>query len=108
VFATGQMATDPATGSIAADVLRSRAPLSGKPKHLLESARVFDNLEQVLAAGGSSLARIVRSDQYFTTWAAVSHYHTERVSPFASRSSLKVLLLRRLRRLGLRLSATKT
>jgi len=82
VFATGQMATDPATGSIAADVLRSRAPLSGKPKHLLESARVFDNLEQVLAAGGSSLARIVRSDQYFTTWAAVSHYHTERVRRF--------------------------
>jgi len=82
VFATGQMATDPATGGVATDVLRSRAPLSGAPKHLRESAGVFDRLEQVLAAGGSSLARIVRSDQYFTTWAAVSHYHTERVRRF--------------------------
>ena len=82
VFATGQMAADHATGSIATDVLRSRAPLSGVPKHLRESARMFDQLEQVLAAGGSSLARIVRSDQYFTTWAAVSHYHAERVRRF--------------------------
>lgn len=82
VFATGQMAIDPATGGIAADVLRSQAPLSGAPKHLRESARVFDRLEQVLAAGGSALDRIVRSDQYFTTWGAVSHYHTERVRRF--------------------------
>ena len=82
LFATGQMATDPATGGIASDVLRRRAPLSGAPGHLRESARVFDHLEQVLAAGGSSLARVVRSDQYFTTWAAVSHYHTERVRRF--------------------------
>jgi len=82
VFATGQLAADFARGGIASDVSRARAPLSGKPGHLRESARVFDHLEQVLAAGGSSLARIVRSDQYFTTWAAVNHYHTERVRRF--------------------------
>ncbi len=82
VFATGQMAADFASGGIAQDVLRSGAPLSGRPKHLRESARVFDNLQQVLAAAGSSLGRIVRTDQYFTTWAAVSHYHTERVRRF--------------------------
>lgn len=82
VFATGQLAADHALGGIAADVMRSRSPLSGKPKHLREAARVFDHLEEVLAAAGSSLAHIVRSDQYFTTWAAVSHYHTERVRRF--------------------------
>ncbi|MCE2947445.1 MAG: RidA family protein [Betaproteobacteria bacterium] len=82
MFATGQLAVDFEHGGIAADVLRSRSPLSGRPGHLRESARVFDHLEQVLAAGGSSLARIVRSDQYFTNWAAVSHYHTERVRRF--------------------------
>jgi enamine deaminase RidA (YjgF/YER057c/UK114 family) len=86
VFASGLLAADYAgSGAIAADVLRSRSPLSGTPKHLREAARVFDALEEVLAAGGSSLSRVVRSDQYFTTWAAVSHYHTERVRRFGPR-----------------------
>jgi len=82
IFASGVLAADFRVGGIAADVLHSRSPLSGKPRHLRESARVFDHLEQVLAAGGSSLARVVRTDQYFTTWAAVSHYHAERVRRF--------------------------
>ncbi|MBY0439858.1 MAG: hypothetical protein K2W80_16875 [Burkholderiales bacterium] len=82
IFASGVLAADFRDGGIAADVLHSRSPLSGKPRHLRESARVFDHLEQVLAAGGSSLARVVRTDQYFTTWAAVSHYHAERVRRF--------------------------
>ena len=82
VFASGQMAVDYATGSIADEVLRTRAPLSGLPKHRREAVRLFDQLEQVLAAGGTSLAQVVRSDQYFTGWAAVSHYHPERVRRF--------------------------
>jgi len=85
VFASGQMATDPATGAIADDVQRMASPFSGKPKHHQEARRVFEQLEQVLVAGGSSLSHVVRSDQYFTAWAAVPHYHAERVRRFSPR-----------------------
>jgi enamine deaminase RidA (YjgF/YER057c/UK114 family) len=83
VFASGLLAADYANGgAIAARVLRSRSPLSGAPRHRREAACVFDALDAVLAAGDSSLSRIVRSDQYFTTWTAVSHFHAERVRRF--------------------------
>ncbi|MBC7780885.1 MAG: RidA family protein [Proteobacteria bacterium] len=82
VFATGQLATDYARGGIADEVLRVDAPLSGRPKQQREAMRVFDQLEQVLASGGTTLAQVVRSDQYFTTWHAVNHYHSERIRRF--------------------------
>jgi enamine deaminase RidA (YjgF/YER057c/UK114 family) len=82
LFASGQMGVDYATGAIAESVLRGRSPLSGTPKPAREAERVFDQLEQVLHAGGSDLAHLVRSDQYFTGWEPVTHYHPIRVRRF--------------------------
>ena len=77
VFATGHMAQDYGNG-IAASVLGEAAPNAAGPKSVREAARVFDNVEAVLAAGGSALDRVVRTDQYYTAVAMVPPYQAER------------------------------
>jgi enamine deaminase RidA (YjgF/YER057c/UK114 family) len=66
VFATGLMAQDFANG-IAPDVLAERMPHAGPPKREREAARVFANLDAVLAAAGTSRDNLVRTDQYYST-----------------------------------------
>ncbi len=83
VFATGHMAQDYGSG-IAASVLREGAPNAAGPKSAREAARVFDNVEAVLAAGGSSLDRVVRTDQYYTAVAMVPPYQAERRRRFGA------------------------
>jgi enamine deaminase RidA (YjgF/YER057c/UK114 family) len=77
VFVTGCMAQNFSDG-IAPDVLRERAPHSGAPKREKEAALIFDHIDRVLRAGGTELANLVRTDQYYTTVKAVPPYQTVR------------------------------
>ena len=83
VFATGHMAQDYGRG-IAASVLREGTPNAAGPKSAREAARVFDNVEAVLSAGGATLDRVVRTDQYYTTVAMVPPYQAERRRRFGA------------------------
>ena len=83
IFATGHMAQDFETG-IAADVLAERLPQAGPHKREKEAALIYDHLEAVLAAGGTELANVVRTDQYYTTVDAVPHYQTVRRGRFGT------------------------
>ena len=83
VFASGHMAQDYGRG-IAASVLREAAPNAAGPGSAREAVRVFDNVEAVLAAGGSALDRVVRTDQYYTTVAMVPPYQAERRRRFGA------------------------
>ena len=83
VFASGHMAQDYGSG-IAASVLREGAPNAAGPRAAREAARVFDNVEAVLAAGGATLDRVVRTDQYYTTVAMVPPYQAERRRRFGA------------------------
>ncbi len=83
VFATGHMAQDYGSG-IAASVMREGAPNAAGPKAAREAARVFDNVEAVLAAGGATLDRVVRTDQYYTGVAMVPPYQAERRRRFGA------------------------
>ena len=73
VFATGLMAQDFKNG-IAPEVLAARAPHAGLPKREKEAARIFANLDAVLAAAGTGRSNLVRTDQYYTTVKAVPPY----------------------------------
>ena len=73
VFATGLMAQDFLNG-IAPDVLAERAPHAGLPKREKEALRIFENLDAVLRAAGTDRRNLVRTDQYYTTVAAVPPY----------------------------------
>jgi enamine deaminase RidA (YjgF/YER057c/UK114 family) len=77
IFATGHMATDYKQG-LPPQVLDPRFPLSGKPKNEKEADLIFGKLDKVLRAGGSNLSNVVRLDQYYTSSAAVDHYHVAR------------------------------
>ena len=83
VFATGHMAQDYGRG-IDADVLAEAAPNARGHKRQREAAKVFDNMEAVLAAGGAKLERVVRTDQYYSTVAMVPPYQAERRNRFGS------------------------
>ena len=87
VFATGLMAQDFVNG-IAPDVLLERAPHSGLPKREKEAARIFENLDAVLRAGGTDRANLVRTDQYYTTVKAVPPYQHVRRRSCAGASRL--------------------
>jgi enamine deaminase RidA (YjgF/YER057c/UK114 family) len=77
VFATGLMAQDFVNG-IAPDVLATRAPHAGLPKREKEALRIFENLDAVLRAAGTSCDNLVRTDQYYTTVKAVPPYQQVR------------------------------
>jgi enamine deaminase RidA (YjgF/YER057c/UK114 family) len=77
ILATGQMAQDFATG-IDPAALASGAPHYGVPRHEKEAARIYDNVAEVLRAGGAGIESVVRVDQYFTHHRAVDPYHVVR------------------------------
>ena len=81
LFATGQAGTDYVHG-IAPEVLQSGHPLDGPSQAHREARRLFRNVDEVLAAGGSNAANVVRVDQYYTSADAVPAYHETRKEYF--------------------------
>jgi len=77
VFATGCMARNFSDG-IAPEVLSERAPHGGPPKGEREAALIFEHFDRILRAGGTELANLVRTDQYYTTVKAVPAYQAVR------------------------------
>jgi len=77
LFATGQAGTDQ-RNAIALEVLQSGHPFDGPSKAHREARRLFRNVDEVLAAGGSNAANVVRVDQYYTSPDAVPGYHETR------------------------------
>lgn len=77
VFATGHKGTAD-FASMAPEVLDAAAPNLGLPKHKKEAQRIFANLAQVLEAGGTGRAHVVRIDQYYGSPRAVDPYHEVR------------------------------
>ena len=77
VFATGQSGTD-YVHALAPEVLHSGHPLDGPSKPHREAKRLFRNVDEVLAAGGSSASNVVRIDQYYTSPDVVDGYHQTR------------------------------
>lgn len=57
IFASGQIALDPASGQLAGDDVRA------------QTRRALENVRAVLAASGSSLARVVKTTVFLTTMA---------------------------------------
>jgi enamine deaminase RidA (YjgF/YER057c/UK114 family) len=74
VFATGQSGTD-YVHALAPEVLQSGHPFDGPSKPHREARRLFANIAEVLAAGGSDPSHAVRIDQYYTTPDVVDAYH---------------------------------
>lgn len=77
VFLTGQMGQD-FTHGIGVDVRGGGMPHAGVPRYEREAARLFANASEVLRAAGSSLAHLVRVDQYYPTPNSVDPYHVVR------------------------------
>lgn len=77
LFATGQAGVDYIHG-LAPEVLQSGHPFDGPSKAHREARRLFRNVDEVLAAGSSSAANVVRIDQYYTSADAVPAYHETR------------------------------
>jgi len=77
VFGTGLRATGP-DGLLDAGVKRAAHPLAPPPQAQREAAFVFERLQGLLAQAGTSLARVVRVDQYYTTPESVDPYHVAR------------------------------
>ena len=81
LFATGQAGTDYVHG-LAPEVLQSGHPFDGPSQAHREARRLFRNVDEVLAAGGSNAANVVRVDQYYTSADAVPTYHETRKDYF--------------------------
>lgn len=77
LFASGQAATDYVNG-LAPDVVQAERPLNGESKYKREARRIYDNVKEVLAAGGAGIADVVRVDQYYTSERALHPYHEVR------------------------------
>ncbi len=77
VFATGQSGTDH-VHALAPEVLQSGHPFDGPSKPHREARRLFANVAEVLAAGGSDPSHVVRIDQYYTSPDVVDAYHQTR------------------------------
>ncbi len=77
VFATGQCGTD-YNSAMAPEVLQSSHPFDGLSQSHREARRVFQNVAEVLAAGGTSPSNVVRIDQYYTSPEVVDGYHQTR------------------------------
>jgi len=77
VFATGQCGTD-YIHALAPEVLQSGHPFDGPSKAHREARRLFQNVAEVLAEGGSSASDVVRIDQYYTSPDVVDPYHETR------------------------------
>jgi 2-iminobutanoate/2-iminopropanoate deaminase len=88
VFCSGQIPLDPATGAMVAGDVRA------------QTARVLDNLEAVLTAAGSSLARAVKTTIFLVDladFAAVNEVYGERFPEGAApaRATVQVAALPR-------------
>lgn len=81
LFATGQCGTD-YVHALAPEVLQSGHPLDGPSKEHREAQRLYKNVDEVLTAGGSSSANVVRVDQYYTSPDVVDAYHETRRAYF--------------------------
>ena len=77
IFVAGLLAQDFKNG-IAPAVTHKELPHSGLPKGEKETTLIFDHLEKVLEAGGTNLANVVRTDQYYTSVKAVPPYQSVR------------------------------
>jgi enamine deaminase RidA (YjgF/YER057c/UK114 family) len=77
IFATGQCGTD-YKNAIAPEVLQSGHPLDGPSQSHREAKRIFQNVNDVLAAGGAGPGDVVRVDQYYTSPNVVDGYHQVR------------------------------
>ena len=77
VFASGILAADD-KGNIAPEAADGPRPLSGLPRWYREALCLYRRAEEVLEAGGTDLAHVVRSDQYFPDWRAVPFLHLAR------------------------------
>ena len=84
VFATGQCGTD-YNNAIAPEVLQSGHPFDGLSQSHREARRIFQNLDAVLTAGGSSRSNVVRIDQFYTSPDVVDGYHQTRRDFFDGR-----------------------
>lgn len=81
VFATGHMGQDFKTG-IPREVTREALPAGGVPKQEKEAEIIFRHLAQVFKKGGTSLANVVRFDQFYASEDAVHPYHLARFKRF--------------------------
>jgi enamine deaminase RidA (YjgF/YER057c/UK114 family) len=77
LFATGQCGTD-YVSAMAPEVLQSGHPFDGPSQSHREARRIFQNVAEVLAAGGSSPSDVVRIDQFYTSPDVVDGYHQTR------------------------------
>jgi enamine deaminase RidA (YjgF/YER057c/UK114 family) len=77
LFATGLMAQDFKTG-VPESVTAPAFPLFDASPAQREAAMIFDHLDKVLAAGGTSCENIIRIDQFFTNIAAIAPYQATR------------------------------
>lgn len=85
VFATGHKGTAEFGGAMAPEVLNVLAPNRSLPKNKKEALRIFENLDRVLSAGGTSRDNAVRIDQYYRAAHAVDPYHEVRRAFFKGR-----------------------
>lgn len=77
LFATGQCGTD-YVNAMAPEVLQSGHPFDGPSQSHREARRIFANVAEVLAAGGSTPGDVVRIDQFYTSPDVVDGYHQTR------------------------------
>ena len=84
VFASGQAATDYASG-LAPDVVQAERPLNGESHHKREARRIYRNVKEVLAEASAGIPDVVRVDQYYTTERAMHPYHEVRHEVFGSK-----------------------
>ncbi len=77
VFANGIRALNE-YGLLHPSVLRDERPLNAPPRAEREARFIYDILRDGLAAANSSLANVVRVDQYYPDWRTVDPYHSVR------------------------------
>jgi enamine deaminase RidA (YjgF/YER057c/UK114 family) len=83
VFVNGTLATDFRNG-LPPDLVHPRLPLHGDSKHALEANALLARAHEVLEAGGSDFAHVVRIDQFYSNWRAVEHYQAARRQHFGT------------------------
>ena len=81
LFATGQCGTD-YENALAPEVVQAGHPCDGPSKPHREAQRLFRNIDEVLVAGGTNAANVVRVDQYYTSPDVVDAYHETRRAYF--------------------------
>jgi len=81
LFATGQCGTD-YENALAPEVVQAGHPCDGPSKPHREAQRLFRNVDEVLVAGGTNAANVVRVDQYYTSPDVVDAYHETRRAYF--------------------------